>query len=408
MLNPFRFLRRRQADDDEYDDEGYEEDAEADDTTEGEEEYEDEGDFDSDGDEYDDAPDFSQKYVGVKKWLIGAAALAAVGVTSIVGYSIFSSSSSPLAPAAPKEQPISTIWQTPKTDEKKANQPQPPPGLPSGQLPLPGQMPAAMNPVTLPPQPARQPTMPTTPPAFIPPPSLPTSGSWQVQQFAASQSAWQAQQAQQKAEEDARKSKILVYSADGQAKATASQAAEANAGRVLLAGTVIPAVLMQAISSDAPGVVVAMVTQDVYDSITGNFALIPAGSRLVGKYDTDLAYAQERLKIDFERIILPDGRQVNLTGYGTDAAGAAGFKDRVDHHTNRTVNAAILSAIVSAATAAATGQAGDAAQAAAAGATEAITNTMTKVIEKNLNIRPTITIRPGYRLNAVLAKDITL
>ncbi|WP_171904659.1 TrbI/VirB10 family protein [Sporolituus thermophilus] len=347
----------------------------------------------------------------MKKWLLAAAAAAAVGVTSVVGYSIFSSSSSsPLAQQ--REQQISTIWQTPKTDEKKPSQPQQPPGqlplqIPSQQLPA-GQLPTAMNPAALPQQPVRQPTMPTTPPAFIPPPSLPATGSWQVQQFAASQSAWQAQQAQQKAEEDARRSKIMVYSADaGQAKATASQAVETT-GRVLLAGTVIPAVLMQAISSDAPGVVVAMVTQDVYDSSTGNFVLIPAGSRLVGKYDTDLAYAQERLKIDFERIILPDGRQVNLAGYGADAAGAAGFRDRVDHHTNRTVNAAILSAIVSAATAAATGQAGDAAQAAAAGAVDAITNTMSKIIEKNLNVKPTITVRAGYRLNAVLAKDITI
>ena len=99
------------------------------------------------------------------------------------------------------------------------------------------------------------------------------------------------------------------------------------------AGTVIPAALITALNSDLPGEVIAQVTEPVYDHVTGRTVLIPQGSRLIGQYDSQIAYGQQRALIAWNRIIMPDGRSINIGSMsGADLSGAAGLQDRVDDH----------------------------------------------------------------------------
>ena len=105
----------------------------------------------------------------------------------------------------------------------------------------------------------------------------------------------------------------------------------------------IPAILEQGINSDLPGEVKALVRSNVYDTATGKYLLIPQGSRLVGVYDSQIAYGQNRLLVVWSRIIYPDGSSINLDGMmGQDIQGMAGFHDQVDNHYKRLVGAALL------------------------------------------------------------------
>ena len=99
------------------------------------------------------------------------------------------------------------------------------------------------------------------------------------------------------------------------------------------AGTVIPAALLTAINSDLPGEIIAQVTEPVYDHVTGRTVLIPQGSKLIGQYDSQVAYGQDRALIAWTRIIMPNGRSINIGSMsGADLFGAAGLKDQVDGH----------------------------------------------------------------------------
>ena len=105
----------------------------------------------------------------------------------------------------------------------------------------------------------------------------------------------------------------------------------------------IPAILEQGINSDLPGEVKALVRSNVYDTATGKYLLIPQGSRLVGVYDSQIAYGQNRLQVIWSRIIYPDGSSINLDGMmGQDIQGMAGFHDKVDNHYKRLVGSALL------------------------------------------------------------------
>ena len=177
------------------------------------------------------------------------------------------------------------------------------------------------------------------------------------------------------------------------------------------AGTVIPAALITGLNSDLPGEIVGQVTEHVYDTVTGNHLLIPQGARILGRYNADIGFAQERAQIVWDRLIMPNGSSVQLESMvGTDKAGYAGLADQVDHHLGRLIGAVILSSVISAGANLATDSAqensfiddlGDSAaqQAATIGS---------QIVDRQLDVLPTITIRPGFKLNILVNKDVIL
>jgi type IV secretion system protein TrbI len=179
------------------------------------------------------------------------------------------------------------------------------------------------------------------------------------------------------------------------------------------AGTVIPTVLITGINSDLPGQVVAQVRENVYDTVTGNHLLIPQGSRLLAAYDSMVAWGQERVLVCWNRLIRPDGSSITLGCMpGVDLAGYAGFADEVDNHWWRIISGAAFSSLL-----AATAQRsqGDVTgfqptfpQVWASGAAGQINQTGQQVTQKNLQIQPTITVRPGFSVNVLVTKDLVI
>jgi type IV secretion system protein VirB10 len=179
---------------------------------------------------------------------------------------------------------------------------------------------------------------------------------------------------------------------------------------ILQAGAIIPAALITGLQSDAPGVAVAQVTQDVHDSLGGGVLLIPAGSRLVGAYDAEIQSGQSRLRVSWTRLILPSGRSIVLDKLpGADEQGMAGLQDGVDRHGGRILAAAGLSTVV--AVGAEAGGAGDESDLVRA-VRRAESNTASQVgqqmVGKSLDLAPTLTVRPGAPLRVLLSRDLVL
>lgn len=178
-------------------------------------------------------------------------------------------------------------------------------------------------------------------------------------------------------------------------------------------GTVIPATLISGINSDLPGQVIASVSQNVYDSATGSHLLLPQGAKLYGVYDSNVAYGQDRLLMAWTRVNYPDGTTLELEGMGgIDAQGYAGFEDQVDHHYFKIFgNAFILGMITGISEAGINdGDNGDTSTSESInnGVTEQFAETGSTLIEKNLDVQPTIKIRNGYKFNVMLNKDVIL
>ena len=182
---------------------------------------------------------------------------------------------------------------------------------------------------------------------------------------------------------------------------------------VLSAGTVVPAALVTGLNSDLPGAVVAQVTRNVYDSRTQRDVLIPAGSRLVGEYDDQVAYGQDRALVAWTRLLFPDGRSVSLPGLPTqDLQGQSGLRDRVDRHTGRLFGSAVMLAAVGAGVELAAPSDGGAfgsespQQTAARQIAIELSRVATEVIRRDLDVQPTISVRPGFRFYMFLARDL--
>lgn len=184
----------------------------------------------------------------------------------------------------------------------------------------------------------------------------------------------------------------------------------------LRAGYVVPATLISGINSDLPGQIMSQVAQNVYDTATGRHLLIPQGSRLVGSYSSDVAYGQARVLVAWQRIIFPDGKAMDIGAMpGADSAGYAGFNDKVNNHYFRLFGSAFLMSGVTAGITlsqdsgnAGTGsdrqRAGDAMSEALG---QQLGQVMAQLIAKNMNVAPTLEIRPGYRFNVIVTKDMT-
>ncbi len=214
-------------------------------------------------------------------------------------------------------------------------------------------------------------------------------------------------------------------SAQAQKRAFMSEAAEStsySSSRLqapqsrteLKAGTVIPAVMIGGIKSDLPGQIVGQVSRNVYDSTSGRFLLIPQGSRLVGTYDSTVGYGEKRLLVAWKRLILPDGSSFDLGAMpGADSAGYAGFKDRVNTHFAKAMSSALMVSLFSAGIQlsqpqAANGENVSSGQTAAAAVGQELGQFAMERARKDLNIQPELTIRPGYRFNVQVTKDLIM
>lgn len=179
-------------------------------------------------------------------------------------------------------------------------------------------------------------------------------------------------------------------------------------------GTLIPAVTLGQINSDIAGTVKAQITQTVYDSATGTMILLPQGSELVGQYHGNPAFGQERLPVQWYRINFPDGSTLNLNGMnGTDSGGQSGFKGDVNNHYWRIFGQSTLLGLIAGGTTAAISNDGDnnensPSETIANGVISQYAQTGSALVQKNLQIAPTITVPSGYEFNIILTKDVVL
>jgi type IV secretion system protein VirB10 len=178
--------------------------------------------------------------------------------------------------------------------------------------------------------------------------------------------------------------------------------------------------MVSGIHSDLPGSLIAQVSQNVYDTATGRSLLIPQGSKIYGVYDSRVVYGQSMVLIAWNRIIFPDGSSVTLGAMpGADIAGYAGFHDRVDNHYPRIFGSAVLMSLVTGGMSYAVDQVSNNDSSGNGNANSTtIQDEMTaalaaqlgqatlQLLQKNLNIKPTLEIRPGYQFNVVVTKDV--
>ena len=178
----------------------------------------------------------------------------------------------------------------------------------------------------------------------------------------------------------------------------------------LTAGTVIPASLITGLNSDLPGTVFAQVTENVRDSATGRTVLIPQGSRLIGSYDSVVAYGQRRAMLVWQRIVFPDGSSVRLDNMpATDLSGYAGLEDEVDFHTWRLLKGIALSTLLGVGTELSLGSGeSDLVRAVRESTQQNAARAGDRITARNLDVQPTITVRPGWPLRAVVHKDLIL
>jgi type IV secretion system protein TrbI len=178
----------------------------------------------------------------------------------------------------------------------------------------------------------------------------------------------------------------------------------------LAAGTVISASLITGLNSDLPGFVTAQVTENARDSVTGKTILIPQGSRLIGKYDSVVAFGQRRALVVWQRIILPDGSSINIDNMpATDTAGYAGLADKVDVHSWQLLKGIGLSTLLGVGTQLSFGSSeSDLVRAVRESAQQNGDRVGQQITAKALDIQPSITVRPGWPLRVVVHKDIIL
>lgn len=177
----------------------------------------------------------------------------------------------------------------------------------------------------------------------------------------------------------------------------------------VMAGTLISASLITGLDSDLPGLVVAQVTQHVYDSVTGQTLLIPQGSRLIGTYDSVVAFGQSRALVVWQRIIMPDGSSIQIDNLpATDPQGYSGLEDDVDYHTWALLKGVALSTLLGVSTQLSINGRSDLVNAIRLSTEDSVNQAGQQLTQKNLNIQPTIKVRPGWPLRVIVHKDLVL
>lgn len=178
---------------------------------------------------------------------------------------------------------------------------------------------------------------------------------------------------------------------------------------LLSAGSVISASLITGLRSDLPGLVTAQVTSQVFDSPTGRILLIPQGSRLIGSYDSVVAFGQKRALIVWQRIMLPDGSSLRIDNVpATDASGYAGLQDKVDFHTWALLKGVALSTLLGVGPQLTFTGESDLVQAIRESTQQNVSRAGDQLTSRSLSIQPTITIRPGATVRLVVHKDLIL
>ena len=181
----------------------------------------------------------------------------------------------------------------------------------------------------------------------------------------------------------------------------------------LKTGTVIPGILVGAMNSDLPGEIVAQVSQNVYDTASGEHLLIPQGTRLYGRYDSKVTFGQGRLLVSWQRLIYPNAYTLELGAMsGHDQGGNAGFADQVNNHYARIFGWALLTSVISAGAQLSQPQQTNvlttpsSGQVAAAAVGQEMAQVGSQMAARNMQIQPTIQIRKGYRFTVMVNKDI--
>lgn len=178
---------------------------------------------------------------------------------------------------------------------------------------------------------------------------------------------------------------------------------------VLQAGAVIPAALVTGLRSDLPGQITAHVTEHIYDSPTGRFLLIPQGVRLIGEYDSRVAFGQRRVLLVWTRMILPNGRSIVLERQpGADEAGYAGLEDNVDYHWGQLLRAAGLATILNIGLEFGQDEDDEIAEAIRDGAQDTVGRGGDEIVRRQLTVPPTLTIRPGFPVRVMVTRDLIL
>ncbi|MBO9669537.1 MAG: TrbI/VirB10 family protein [Sphingobium sp.] len=177
----------------------------------------------------------------------------------------------------------------------------------------------------------------------------------------------------------------------------------------LLAGSVIEASLITGLNSDLPGIVTGQVTQNVFDTVTGSILLVPQGARLIGKYDSVVAFGQKRALVIWHRLILPDGSSVRLDNMpATDPAGYAGLADKVDFHTWTLLKGVAIATVLGVGSELSISGESDLVQAIRESAQSNTARAGDQITQRNLDIQPTITIRPGAPVRVLVTRDLIL
>jgi type IV secretion system protein TrbI len=180
---------------------------------------------------------------------------------------------------------------------------------------------------------------------------------------------------------------------------------------MLLAGTVISASLITGLSSDLPGQTIAQVTENVFDSVSGQHLLVPQGSRLIGQYDSVVAFGQKRALLIWTRLILPNGASVRVDNLpATDRSGYAGLEDGVDYHSYQLLKGIGLATLLGVGSQLSLGGNGqtDLVKALRQAIQQSSEQAGQKIVERELDVQPSLTIRPGFPLRVIVAKDLIL
>jgi type IV secretion system protein TrbI len=178
----------------------------------------------------------------------------------------------------------------------------------------------------------------------------------------------------------------------------------------IMAGSIIPASLITGLNSDLPGPTIAQVTENVFDTVTGEHLLVPQGSRLFGKYDSVVAFGQKRALVVWTRLILPNGNSIVIENLpATDVAGYAGLEDEVDFHTWQLLKGIGLATLLGIGTQLTLGnEEGDLVKVLRESVQQNTNRAGQRLIERQLDVQPTIKVRPGWPLRVIVSKDILL
>jgi type IV secretion system protein TrbI len=178
----------------------------------------------------------------------------------------------------------------------------------------------------------------------------------------------------------------------------------------LMAGSIIPVSLITGLNSDLPGFVIGQVTEQVYDTVTGRHLLIPQGTKIIGKYDSVVAFGQKRALVVWQRLIRPDGSSLVIDNLpATDEGGYAGLEDKVDYHTWQLLKGIALATLLGVGTELSIGNdEGDLIKAIRQSAQENVNRAGQSFVERQLDVQPTLTVRPGWPLRIIVHKDLVL